>query len=82
MLPQSGVQRNARPQEEDAVRAYTQGSAYAAFLDNRVGTLSVGKEADLVVLSQDPFAVPRAAIADTRVVMTMVGGRVVYEQLP
>ena len=66
----------------DAIRAYTQGSAYAAFLDSKVGTLAVGKEADLVVLSQDPFAVPPAAIAATRVVLTMVGGTIVYGKLP
>ena len=40
------------------MRAYTAGSAYAAVLDDRVGTLEVGKAADLVVLSQDLFSVP------------------------
>jgi len=62
----------------EALRAYTLGSAQVAFLDDRVGTLEVGKEADLVVLSQDPFNVPHDKIADTRAVMTMVGGQVVY----
>jgi predicted amidohydrolase YtcJ len=63
---------------EDAVKAYTKGSAYAAFSDDRVGTLEVGKEADLAVLSQDPFTVPHETIAQTRVLTTMVGGKVVY----
>lgn len=63
---------------EEAVQAYTAGSAYAAFMDDRVGTLEVGKAADLVVLSQDLFSVPPESIAATRAVMTMVGGRVVY----
>ena len=63
---------------EDAIKAYTQGSAFAAFSDDKVGTLEVGKEADLAVLSQDPFAVSHQAIAQTRVVMTMVAGKVVY----
>jgi predicted amidohydrolase YtcJ len=63
---------------EDAIRAYTQGSAYAAFADDRLGTLEVGKEADLAVLSQDPFAVPLEAIAQTHVLTTMVAGKVVY----
>ncbi len=62
----------------DAVRAYTQGSAYAAFMEDRAGTLEVGKQADLVVLSQDLFAVPATAIAATHAVMTMVGGQIVY----
>jgi predicted amidohydrolase YtcJ len=63
---------------EDAVKAYTRGSAYAAFSDDKVGTLEVGKEADLAVLSQDPFAVPHETIARTRVLTTMVAGKVVY----
>jgi len=62
----------------EAVQAYTLGSAYVAFLDDRVGTLEVGKEADLVVLSQDLFSVPHESIGATRAVMTMVGGQVVY----
>jgi hypothetical protein len=62
----------------DAVRAYTQGSAFAAFSDKEVGTLEVGKLADLAVLSQDIFAIPLETIGKTRVVTTMVGGKIVY----
>jgi predicted amidohydrolase YtcJ len=63
---------------EDAVRAYTQGSAYAAFAEDRVGTLEVGKLADLAVLSQDIFAVSHESIGKTRVTLTLVGGKIVY----
>jgi predicted amidohydrolase YtcJ len=63
---------------EDAVRAYTVGSAYAARTEDRVGTLEAGKFADLAVLSQDIFSVNPEAIGKTRVTMTMVGGKVVY----
>ncbi|MGO9427006.1 MAG: amidohydrolase [Steroidobacteraceae bacterium] len=63
---------------EDAVRAYTQGSAYAAFAETQVGSLEPGKFADLAVLSQDIFAVSRESIGKTRVTMTLVGGKVVY----
>ncbi len=62
----------------DAVRAYTQGSAFAAFSDDKVGTLEAGKLADLAVLSQDIFAVPAETIGKTRVLTTMVGGKIVY----
>jgi predicted amidohydrolase YtcJ len=62
----------------DAVRAYTRGSAFAAFSDSQVGTLEVGKLADLAVLSQDIFAVPLESIGKTRVLTTMVGGKIVY----
>jgi predicted amidohydrolase YtcJ len=64
---------------QDAVEAYTRGAAYAAFLDNRVGTLERGKQADIAVLSQDIFSVPHVEIGKTKVVMTMVGGNTVYE---
>jgi predicted amidohydrolase YtcJ len=62
----------------DAVRAYTRGSAFAAFSDKQVGTLEVGKLADLAVLSQDIFTAPPETIGKTRVVTTMVGGNIVY----
>ncbi len=63
----------------DAVRAYTRGSAYAAFMDDKVGTLEVGKEADLAVLSQDLFSIAHELIAKTRVLTTIVGGKIVYD---
>jgi hypothetical protein len=63
---------------EDAVRAYTWGSAYAAREEDRLGTLESGKFADLAVLSQDIFSVRPDLIGKTRVTMTMVGGKVVY----
>lgn len=63
---------------EDAVRAYTAGSAYAAGSEERVGTLETGKLADLAVLSQDVFSVSPAMLGSTRVTMTLVGGKIVY----
>jgi predicted amidohydrolase YtcJ len=65
---------------EQAVNAYTQGSSYARFSDDRIGTLDAGKEADLAVLSQDIFSMKREEIAKARVVMTMVGGKVVFTE--
>jgi predicted amidohydrolase YtcJ len=63
----------------ESVDAYTRGAAYAAFADDRVGSLMPGKFADLVVLSQDLFGVPPEDIGKTRVLLTMVGGKVVFE---
>jgi hypothetical protein len=65
---------------EQAVNAYTQGSSYARFSDDRIGTLEVGKEADLAVLSQDIFSVKPEEIGKTRVEMTMAGGKVVFTE--
>ena len=64
---------------EEALRAYTQGSAYAAFEEGEKGTISPGRLADLVVLSDDVFTVPPEEIRDAHVVLTLVGGKVVYQ---
>jgi predicted amidohydrolase YtcJ len=64
----------------EAVEAYTLNSAYAAFEEKDRGSIEAGKLADLVVLSRDILAEKeRDHIADAAVVMTIVGGRVVYE---
>jgi predicted amidohydrolase YtcJ len=63
----------------EAIDAYTRSAAYAMFAEDRVGVLGVGKAADLVVLSQDIFAVPAEQIGQTRARMTLVGGRVVFD---
>jgi predicted amidohydrolase YtcJ len=65
---------------EQAVRAYTAGSAFAEFAEQDKGTLAVGKLADIVVLSQDPFSVPAPELPKTRSVLTIIGGKVVYEE--
>jgi len=67
---------------EQAVAAYTKAGAYAEFAENRVGTLEAGKEADLAVLSQDIFRIRPEEIGKTHVLMTMVGGKVVFTEQP
>ena len=64
---------------EETVRAYTVGSAYAEFQENVKGSISVGKLADLVLLSRDIFTIDPNEIENVKVVLTMVDGRVVYE---
>ena len=63
---------------EEAVRLYTAGSAYAEFQENEKGTIAVGKLADFVILSDDVFAINPAEISRTRVLTTVMDGRVVY----
>jgi predicted amidohydrolase YtcJ len=65
---------------DEALRAYTQGSAYAAFAEKDKGTLEPGKLADVVVLSDDLFKIAPEKIRDVKAVMTIVGGRTVYEE--
>jgi len=64
----------------EAVYAYTAGAAYASGEEAIKGTLSPGKLADLVVLSQDIFTVDPMAILDTEVVATMFDGEFVYSR--
>jgi predicted amidohydrolase YtcJ len=62
-----------------ALLAYTQNGAYAAFEENRKGTLEVGKLADFVVLSEDLTTVAPVTIRDVKVLSTYLGGRMVFE---
>ncbi|MEX0832398.1 MAG: amidohydrolase [Actinomycetota bacterium] len=61
---------------ETAVRAYTMGGAYANFCDSNRGSITAGKYADLIVLSQNLFEMPPAGILETEVDLTMVGGEI------
>ena len=63
---------------DEALHAYTTGAAYAAFRENETGTLAPGMLADFVILDRDITRVPPPTIRDTRVVTTVVGGRVVH----
>jgi predicted amidohydrolase YtcJ len=65
----------------EAVRAYTLGSAVAERAKERRGTLAEGKDADLVVLSPDPFTLPVSALPEVRVELTLVGGRITFGTL-
>jgi predicted amidohydrolase YtcJ len=64
----------------EAIRAYTIEGAYAAFMEDRTGSLTPGKYADVVVLDRDLFAVPAAEIKSAKVDLTVLAGRVVYER--
>ncbi|PYT00425.1 MAG: amidohydrolase [Acidobacteria bacterium] len=64
---------------EEAIRAFTWGSAYAEFQENVKGTLEPGKLADFVIISDDIFTIDPAKIRDAKVLFTVVNGKVVYE---
>ena len=63
---------------EEAIEAYTLTSAFAAFDEDIKGSISPGKLADLVVLSQDLLTIDPNAIPETEVLYTIVGGKVVF----
>ncbi len=81
---QGGPEGGWLPEEKvsvyQAVSMFTTHGARACFQEDRMGQLRPGMLADLVVLSDDPFAVDGHALREVRVEMTMVSGRVVYER--
>ncbi len=64
---------------EEAIRAYTVGSAYAEFQENVKGSITQGKLADLVVLDRDIFAMNPAELDQVKVTLTVVDGCIAYE---
>jgi hypothetical protein len=64
---------------EQALIAHTRNNAFIVFQEGNLGSLQSGKYADLLALDRDYLKVPADQIKDIRPVMTMVGGKVVYE---
>jgi predicted amidohydrolase YtcJ len=64
---------------ETAIRAYTINGAYANFVEQNRGSITPGKYADLVIVSDDLFKIPADKIKDAKVVWTMVGGKEVWK---
>ena len=62
--------------EEEALRCYTMESAHSIFQENTLGSLTVGKRADFVVLSENLLKIPPERIKDIDIEMTVVGGLV------
>ncbi len=63
----------------ETIEAYTMGSAYAEFQDNVKGSITPGKLADLVVVSDDIFTIPPEKIRDVHVLKTILGGKVIFD---
>ena len=70
---------NQNISREQAVIAYTKGSAYAEFAEKYKGKLMPGMLADLAVLSQDIFTIPAPQLPATKSVLTMIDGKIVYQ---
>jgi predicted amidohydrolase YtcJ len=79
--PEGGWFPEERIDVETALRAYTVNNAFAAGEEAVKGSLAPGKLADLVVLDRDIFRVPPEELREARVLMTVVGGRVVHDAL-
>jgi predicted amidohydrolase YtcJ len=71
---------NQRMTREEALRSYTSVAAFVAFEENRKGSLTPGKLADIVVLTKDIMTIPEDEIPTARVEYTIIGGKVVYRR--
>jgi len=79
-FPDGGFEPEQKMTREQALRSYTLDAAFGGFQDDVLGSIEVGKLADFTVFSKDIMKVSEDEILQTRVAMTIVGGKVVYEQ--
>jgi hypothetical protein len=78
--PPGGFDPDQKMTREEALRSYTRDAAYGTFTEGDLGSIEVGKLADLTVLTRDILKVPEAEILEARVAYTIVGGRIRYER--
>lgn len=64
---------------EEAIRAFTNNGAWALCMEDRLGSIEVGKYADLIVLDDDPLSCEESAIRDINIELTMLNGEIVFQ---
>jgi predicted amidohydrolase YtcJ len=77
--PEAGFVPEQRLSVAETVRGYTLGAAYAGRREKTEGSIEPGKLADVIIVSQNIFEIDPHRIAETKVLTTIVGGRVVYD---
>ena len=78
--PPGGYEPDQKMTRAEALKSYTLNAAYAGFEEDIKGSIEVGKLADFAVFSQDIMTVDDSALLDTKVEMTIVGGKLMYER--
>ena len=78
-VPSGGWYSDQKVDVDTALRLMTAGPARAAFEEQHLGSIAVGRYADLTILSHDPYALAGDALRTLRVRMTVVGGRVIFD---
>ena len=81
--PEGGWYPEQRMTADEALRGYTQWSAYASFREDETGIIAAGRWADLTIMDMDPFVLADENPGDIlhgRILMTIVNGNVVYER--
>jgi len=77
--PPNGWMPKLRVTVAQTVRSYTLGGAYAMHRDQEEGSIETGKLADMIIVSQNVLAIDPHKIAETKVITTIVGGKIVYQ---
>lgn len=80
--PAGGWRPEERMTREEALSCFTRDAAWAAGMEDEVGTLTPGKRADFVIVDRDPFTAPAEELWKTRVLRTVIDGETVYEAGP
>jgi predicted amidohydrolase YtcJ len=75
----NGFYNEERIKIEEAINAYTNGSSYAGFLEDRIGKIEVNYLADFVIIDQDITNIPVEKIPTTKIIKTLIDGKIVYE---
>jgi predicted amidohydrolase YtcJ len=78
--PDGGYESHQKMTREQALRSYTLDAAFGAFQDGMLASIEVGKYADFTIFSQDIMTIDEADILQTETVMTIVGGKIMYEK--
>ena len=78
--PEGGWFPDERITLEDALRAYTRGSAYATFEEDEKGSLEPGKLADLAILDTNLFETPPSQWLEAQVETTILAGRIIFQK--
>jgi len=65
---------------DQALAGYTRNNAYTEFMESKLGSLEPGKLADIIVISQDLYKIPANTVGKTKVLLTMVGGKIVWQE--
>jgi predicted amidohydrolase YtcJ len=78
--PEGGYEPEEKMTREQALRSYTLDAAYGAFEEKIKGSIEVGKRADLTIFSKDIMTIPEGEILSTEIMMTIVGGQVLFEK--
>ena len=79
-LPEGGYEGEQKMTREQALKSYTLDGAYAEFEENFKGSIEVGKAADFTVFDKNIMEIPEDEILQTKVQLTVVGGKVVFKR--